>query len=171
MVLNLLGGYMKLYLISICLLLSACASLPPAFEEAPVTNVTYDQVREDLEGYNKTLVRWGGVIVDVDNVENASLMQVIHYPLDYYGRPQLSKPSEGRFVIKSAELLDPEAYAAERELIVLGVIAGEIERTMRNETRVWLPLINATAIHLWPINYRGDYYGNCPSCYFRQLFW
>lgn len=162
---------MKLYLISVCLLLSACASLPPAFDNAPVTDMTYNQVREDLDDYHNTLVRWGGVIVDVENIENASLMEITYYPLDHYGRPQLDETSAGQYVIKSAEFLDPDIYAAEREIIVLGVIDGDIERTSKNETRIFLPLINSTAIHLWPKNYRNNYYSHCPSCYFRQLFW
>jgi len=162
---------MKLYLISICLLLSACTSLPPAFDNAPATDVTYSQVREDLARHHNTLVRWGGVIVSTENIENISLMEIIHYPLDHYGRPQLDETSEGRFVIKSAELLDPEIYAADREIIVLGVIDGDIKRAISNETRAWMPLINSTAIHLWPISYRNNYYRHCPSCYFRQLFW
>lgn len=162
---------MKRYLILIYLLLSACAGLPSAFDNVPSTEVTYSQVREDLARYHNTLVRWGGVIVSVENSENVSLMEITHYPLDHYGRPQLDETSEGRFVIKSAELLDPVIYAAEREIIVLGVIEGDIERTSHHEARVFLPLINSTAIHLWPMNYRNNYYRHCPSCYFRQLFW
>jgi len=119
---------MKLYLILICLLLSACASLPPAFDNAPTTDVTYSQVRDDLARYHNTLVRWGGVIVSVENIENISLMEITQYPLDHYGRPQPDETSEGRFIIKSTELLDPEIYAAEREIIVLGVIDGDIKR-------------------------------------------
>ena len=162
---------MKFYLLSICLLLSACTSLPPAFDNAPATEVTYNQARKDLAGYHNTTVRWGGVIVDVENNENTSLVEISHYPLDHYGRPQLDKASDGHFVIKSTELLDPETYTAKREMIVLGVIDGDIERTTDKDTRVLLPLINSTAIHLWPMNYRNNYYSHCPSCYFRQLFW
>ncbi len=163
---------MRLYLISICLLLSACSGLSPIFKDAQVTDITYDQVSEDIDHYKDSLVRWGGVIIDVENNEDFSLMQLMFYPLDYYGRPQLTKPSEGRFVIKSAEFLRPEHYySADREIIVVGVIDGDIELTTSNKTSVWVPLIKSTDIHLWPINYRGNYYGNCPSCYFRQLFW
>ncbi|MDP1559461.1 MAG: Slp family lipoprotein [Nitrosomonas sp.] len=99
-------------------------------------------------------------------------MQVLFYPLDYYGRPQLNKPSEGRFVIKSPEFLDPMVYATNRGVIAVGTIAGDIER-MADTKRIWVPLITTTptAIYLWPINYRNNYYGNCRSCYFRQLFW
>ena len=161
---------MRLYLIFIYLLLSACATLPPAFEDAQVTTISCRQVSADLDSYKNTSVRWGGVIVDVENDENFSLMQVLFYPLDYYGRPELNKPSEGRFVIKSAKFLDPMVYAADREVISVGVIDDEIERTIDNK-RFRMPLITSDTIHLWPINFRGDYFGNCRSCYFRQLFW
>jgi len=165
---------MRIYLIFVYLLLSACATLPPAFEDAQVTDISYLQVSVDLDSYKNTSVRWGGVIVDVENDENFSLMQVLFYPLDYYGRPELDKPSEGRFAIKSAKFLDPMDYLADREIIAVGVIDGEIERTIDNK-RLRMPLITSEAIHLWPVNFRGNYYGNCRfccrSCYFRQLFW
>lgn len=45
---NILGDHMKRYLISIYLLLSACTGLPPAFDNAPATEVSYNQAREDL---------------------------------------------------------------------------------------------------------------------------
>ena len=72
---------MRLYLIFIYLLLSACATLPPAFEDAQVTTISCRQVSADLDSYKNTSVRWGGVIVDVENDENFSLMQVLFYPL------------------------------------------------------------------------------------------
>lgn len=162
---------MKLYLIFICLLLSACSSLPPVIKDARVTDITYDQASEDLDGYKNSLVRWGGVIVSVENNENSSLMRVMYYPLDNYDRPQLNEPSAGRFVIRSQEYLNPERYSVDREVTVLGVIDSDIGSTVGSNTRDWVPLIKSTAIHLWPINYRSNYYGNCRSCYFRQLFW
>ncbi len=162
---------MRFYLISICLLLSACSGLSPVFKDVQVTDITYNQVSEDIDRYKNSIVRWGGVIIDVENNEDFSLMQLMFYPLDYYGRPQLNKPSEGRFVIKSAEFLHPEHYSADREIIAVGVIDGDIELTTSNKTSVWVPLIKATDIHLWTINYRNNYYSHCPSCYFRQLFW
>jgi outer membrane lipoprotein len=164
------GETMRLYLIFFYLLLSACATLSPAFKDAQVTDISYRQLSADIDSYRNTSVRWGGVIIDVENEENFSLMQVLFYPLDYYGRPELDKFSDGRFVIKSAKFLDPKVYTADREIIAVGVIDGEIERAIDNK-RHQMPLITSDTIHLWPINFRGDYYGNCRSCYFRQLFW
>jgi outer membrane lipoprotein len=50
---------MRRYLILTGLLLSACASLPPAIEDAQVEDVSYNQANADLDGYKNTLVRWG----------------------------------------------------------------------------------------------------------------
>ncbi len=44
--------------------------------------------------------------------------------------PRLDKPNEGRFVIKSAEFLDPMIYAKGREITVVGTLDGGIERTI-----------------------------------------
>lgn len=148
---------MRLYLLSACMLLGACAGLPPAVKNVPVTDVTYSQASRNPSSYENTSVRWGGVVIDVQNEENYTLVQVLSYPLNYYGRPQLTKRSGGRFVIKSSEFLDPAVYAKDRELTVAGVIKGDIERTIGNK-KVRLPLLSSTAIYLWPL-YQYDPYG------------
>lgn len=148
---------MRRYLLSICLLLGACSGLPERVRGVPVTDVTYSQASPNLNSYKETSVRWGGVIVDVENEENFTLLQVLSYPLNSYGRPQLNKQTEGRFVIKSAEFLDPAVYAKDKEITVAGTIKGDIERTIGKKT-VRLPLISSTAIYLWPVYYRNDPY-------------
>ncbi|MCH9638769.1 MAG: Slp family lipoprotein [Betaproteobacteria bacterium] len=161
---------MKPYLILIFIFLGACTSLPPAIEKAQVEDISYHQISADLDRYKNTQVRWGGVVIGVENEENNSLMQVLFYPLDHYGRPQIDKPSAGHFVIKSTQFLDAEVYVMDREIVAVGTIDNEIGRTLDTQSTE-VPQMSSTAIHLWPINYRGEYYGNCRSCYFRQLFW
>lgn len=162
---------MKLYWILIGLLLSSCANLQPIFKDAPVADITIEQANDNLESYKNTMVRWGGVIIGVKNTEEASLLQVIYYPLDYYGRPQSNEINTRHFVIHSKEHLNHKDYAVEREVTVLGVIEGNIEQIISNNKTNRVPLIKSTAIHLWPINYHNNYFSHCPSCYFRQLFW
>ena len=127
-------------------------------------DISYNQANQNTENYENAPVRWGGVIVDVENEEDYSLMQVLFYLLDYYGRPQVDKP-EGRFVIKSPEFLDPAIYVSGREITVAGLIDGKIERTI-DKKKIMVPLITSTAIHLWPSRYRNDnydYYYGYPS--------
>lgn len=155
---------MRPYLLLPCLLLSACTGLPPAIVNAPAMQLSYNQVSHDINRYQNAPVRWGGVIIDVENEAQSSLMQVVFYPLDYNGRPQLHKGGEGRFVVKSPEFLDPAVYTKDKEITVAGVIAGNIERIVGKRI-IQVPLISTTAIHIWPTyssRYDYPYYGPYP---------
>lgn len=140
---------MKRYYVLLSLLLGGCTGLPASLQNAPFMNLSYSQVSSDSNSFKDTPVRWGGVIISVENEAQSSLMQVLFHPLDYNGRPQTYKPGEGRFVITSAEFLDPAVYAKDKEITVAGVIAGDIELTVGKRT-IHVPLLTATAIHLWP---------------------
>ena len=148
-----------LYQLSFCMLLSACSGLlPSAVRDVPVTDVSYRQASRDLNHYKDTSVRWGGVIIEVDNEENFTLVQVLSYPLDYFGEPKLNKPAEGRFVIKSTKFLDPAVYAKNREITVAGKLEGDIQRMIEKKTML-LPLLASSALYLWPPVYQNDPYG------------
>ncbi|MDV6343940.1 Slp family lipoprotein [Nitrosomonas sp. Is37] len=148
-----------LSIISLLFLLSGCASLPPAaIRNIPFVDVSYQTVNEDINTYKDVSIRWGGVIVDVENEKDFSRVQVLFYPLDKRGYPQSSQKNEGRFVIESSDFLDPAVYAKDTEITVAGTIKGDIERIIGNKT-IQVPLISATAIYLWPKDYRYNYYG------------
>ena len=150
---------MKRHLLSICiLLLSACSNLPPAIENPPLYDISYSEATRNFAHYKDAPVRWGGVVIDVENEQNFSLVQLLYYPLNYYGRPQLDKPNEGRFLIKSPEFLDPAVYKKDTEITVAGMLKGDIERAVGNKS-LRLPMISAKVIHLWPANVPGNYYG------------
>ena len=150
---------MNRHFLSICiLLLSACSNLPPAIEDPPLYDLSYSEATRNIAQYKEAPVRWGGVIIDVENEQNFSLVQVLCYPLNYYGRPQLSKSNAGRFVIKSPEFLDPAVYAQDTEITVAGTLKGDIERTVGNKT-LRLPLISSRIMHLWPAYVPVNYYG------------
>lgn len=168
---NILGESIRLFLIAASLLLGACSTLPPAFEDARIKDISYAQVSADAQHYKNTLVRWGGVVVEVKKENKDNRMQVLYYPLDYYGRPDIDKPSEGYFLVKSDKTLDPKIFFASREVVVVGVIEGKTEPTAESGLTGLPIVISATAVHPWPVAYRENYYRYCPSCYFRQLFW
>lgn len=148
---------MNRYFILLFLCLSACSNLPPAIKDAPVVDISYKQATANLAGFKNASVRWGGVILAVENEQNFSLLQVLYYPLNYYGRPKLNQPQQGRFVIKSNEFLDPAVYAKDSELTVAGSLIGDTERTIGNK-KLRLPLISVSQIHLWP-KFENNYYG------------
>lgn len=151
---------MKICLFLLSLFLGACTSLPKVMSDANVTDVTYTEASQNIDGYKDTLVRWGGIIIDVENEETFSFVQVLYYPLSYLGRPQRDKLNAGRFIIKSKEFLDPVVYAKDLEITVVGSLNGNIQR-MVGKKAIQVPLIQAIAVHLWPKE-KNSYYGYGP---------
>ncbi|MDD2659852.1 MAG: Slp family lipoprotein [Methylococcales bacterium] len=150
---------MKRHLLLICILfLSACSNLPPAIEEPPLYDISYNEAARNIAQFKDAPVRWGGVIIDVENEQNFSLVQVLYYPLNSYGRPRTDKPNGGRFLIKSPEFLDPAVYTKDTEITVAGTLNGDVERKIGNKS-LRLPMILAKVIHLWPANTYSNYYG------------
>jgi outer membrane lipoprotein len=145
----------------ILLTLSACSNLPPAIKDAPSLDIAYDQVKANPEPYKNRLIRWGGVVIDVQNEQQYSLAQILAYPLNSYGRPQLDKPAEGRFLIKSTEFLDPAIYSKDTELTVAGILTGIGERKVGNKS-VQMPQVSVQVLHRWP-KYDPSYYYGYPG--------
>ena len=152
---------MKKYLFLFYSLLGACTSLPQAMKNVHVVDLTYSQVSQNIDSHKDTPVRWGGVIIDVENEENFSFVQILYYPLSYSGRPQPDELHGGRFVIKSTEFLDPVVYAKDKEITVTGVLNGKIKRLVGKKI-IQVPLIQSSGIHLWP---EGNGYGGYGSYY------
>jgi len=158
---------MKRLLFIICLLLNACSSLPKVIKEPPANDISYTQAAQDINKYKNAPVRWGGIIVDVENEQSFTLVQVLTYPLDSDGEPEMDKPHGGRFVFKTPEFLDPAVYTKNSEITVTGTLTGDIERAIGNKV-IRMPLVSATTIYQWPIydEYDNRYDGLCyGSCY------
>jgi len=148
---------MKIYLYLFCLFLGACTSMPKAIQNMNVVDITYSQASQNIDSYENVPVRWGGIIIDVENEEDFSLIQVLSYPLNFSGRPQLDNSHGGRFVIKSTEFLDPMVYAKDNEISVVGTLDGYIQRTVGKKI-IRVPLIQSMAVYLWPER-QHNYYG------------
>lgn len=149
---------MKNYLFAACLLLTACSNLPPAIEDPPAFDLTYQEALINGAKYKNAPVRWGGTIIEVENEPSFSAIQVLLYPLGSYGRPDLDEPQQGRFVMKSPEFLDPAVYKKNTSITVAGILEGDTERKVGNKT-LRLPLLAAKQTHLWEEETYYPYYG------------
>lgn len=130
------------------LLLSACATMPPQLQGV-VESPTLAQVSAQPEAWQGRMVRWGGLILAVENEPDITWIQVLAKPLDRLGRPQEDADPTGRFLIRTDRFLDPAIYSRDRELTVVGSLAGVVERTI-GKRQVKLPVVQAERWHLWP---------------------
>lgn len=148
---------MKIFLVFIYLILAACSSLPSAIEDPPAYDLGYQEAITNSKKFNNAPVRWGGVIVEVENEANFSALQVLSYPLNSSARPGLDEKEQGRFVVKSPSFLDPAVYTKNTPITVAGNLLGITERKIGNKS-LQLPMISANHIQLWQDDYYYPYY-------------
>lgn len=150
-----------------CLLfLAGCASnIPREIQDAPADNPTVREVRDNIDRYTGTRVRWGGTIASVENRENDTWVEVVARDLGSYGQPYDSDSSYGRFIVRIEKFIDPQIYAEGRELTVTGIVESRIVRPIGEHPYTY-PLIRGTAHYLWPqyttrdsAFYHRHYYG------------
>jgi outer membrane lipoprotein len=137
---------MKPTLLLALVALAACARPPQrlAGEFPPIAPADVQQ-----GGHVGEHVRWGGLIVATTPREDETCIEVVSLPLDRRARPRLVDETFGRFRGCVPGFYDPEIYAVDREVTVVGTVEG-VERGTVGEQAYDFPRIAAEAVHLWP---------------------
>lgn len=136
----------------ILLFLAGCAS-GPIKPETELTDLTVKEIRagivdrqtNELPSGN---VIWGGVILNTQNLEKGSQIEVMAYPLDRRQRPMVAKEPHGRFLVSYESFLEPLDYTEGRVISLSGEIAGITDGTIGQATYRY-PTVVATDLHLW----------------------
>ncbi len=145
----------------------ACSTLPTNIKNPPIVDIQLNQVVKNSSQYLNQPVRWGGTVIDVENEPDKTTLQVLFYPLDYFGRPRINQPALGRFVSVSTQFLDPAIYSTGTELTIAGIVQKTIVKKI-GQKEVPIPVITMTNHHIWPqyrqtedwdYNYNYRYYG------------
>ncbi len=140
-----------LIIVSLAVLITACSSAPATIQHAPGADLQLKQVSPDIEAHIGEAVRWGGKIIEVKNEQNYSRIQLVQFPLNRYGRPVESSESQGRFVVKSSEFLDPAIFTIGSMLTVYGNISDKTPLQVDQKT-LTLPVIDIIDSQRWPVN-------------------
>jgi outer membrane lipoprotein len=94
-------------------------------------------------------LQWGGVIIDTQNLADTTELQILAYPLESSGRPDVEASPQGRFIAQQAGYLETADYAKGRQVTVTGnfsqVRTGEVGASPYE-----FPLLVADEIVLWP---------------------
>ncbi len=158
-----------LFFSGLLLLIGGCASnVPRDIKEAPPDNPTLNEVRQDIDQYKGSKVRWGGTIASVENKENQTWIEVVAMDLDSYGQPRHDDSSYGRFLVRIDQFIDPQIYAEGRELTIAGTVESRIVRPIGDHPYTF-PLIRASTYYLWP-EYRDRYYADHPRYRFGYYY-
>lgn len=160
---------MNWLLLTLSILLSACSSLPVALQKAPAVDVQLTDVIKNISSYRNMPVRWGGTVIEVENEEHLTNIQLLYFPLNGDGSLRLNTPNQGRFVIQSPEFLDPALYVKGSEITVAGIVSAETERIIGKKS-LRLPVITIQAIYLWPRDQQSGYSGYGYAPYYSDYY-
>ncbi|MCG3759985.1 Slp family lipoprotein [Vibrio cincinnatiensis] len=164
----------RLLLLSILAMLTACSSLPPqlASDQASVISdyAQWSQMGENAEGH----VRLGGVIAQVTNLSDRTRIEIVNLPIDSLGRPNLSHEPQGRFVGYVDGFLDPVTFGPGRLISVIGT-TDPLERGSVGEYDYLFPVMNIHGYYLWRVEERiivddmGPYLFPCRNFHCRHM--
>lgn len=157
-------------LLLLVVFLTACASVPESirgdYQELP----TVMEVQAQPQAFVGHKVRWGGVIIGLENLSDHSVLEILAYPLDESARPRLDEGSLGRFLLHVGGFLDPATYEGKREVSAIGTIKG-IQTRKIGEFAYRYPVVEGRALHLWPERQEPEPYYYDPWYYGYPYPW
>lgn len=137
-----------LTILALLVLLGGCASTPEPISKKPHENPSLTVVRMDPDAFVGRDVRWGGVIVKVENMAEQTWVEIVRLNLSNIGRPLTGGSSDGRFIASFDRFLDPVVYEIGRPLTVVGRIDGS-ERRAIGEFDYLFPVVAVEGSYLW----------------------
>jgi len=148
-------------------LLSGCAyPISRQLRQEARKDLTFPMVLKDPTAYAGAIVLWGGYIIQTVTLAGGSEIMVLQTPLDYLDMPEEPISSQGRFIAKSANFLDPEIYKNGRKITLAGGIMGKESRPL-DQSQYTYPVVAIKELYLWqktkpyvyPYPYNDWYYG------------
>lgn len=137
-------------LLCLPLLLISCSShVPPEIKEPLANEIGLQTVRANIDDYVSKRVRWGGVVLAIENRKDATWLTMLAQPLNSYGRPDEADASAGRFIAIVPDFLEPVVYKVDREITFTGIVKGSETRKV-GEFEYNYPVIEVDKYHLWP---------------------
>ncbi len=156
--------------LAILLLVSACSSnIPPAIKQPLEGSPGIAQVRHQASDYIGQKVRWGGVILEIENKEDSSQLTVVAFPLNDDGQPIPGDNSQGRFLAIVDTFLEPQLYSAKREITFSGHLRRSEVRKV-GEFSYDYPVVYAEDYYLWPVREEQSYHDMPPYWWYDPYY-
>jgi len=126
-------------------LLCACSSIPEKLRLPETTNLVPLSTQQSHEGQ---MARWGGVIAEVNNNADNTMIEIVSFKLTSSTRPKRSTETQGRFRLYYDGLLDPVIYQKGLSITALGTVQSAEDGKI-GEHQYKFPVIKASQLHLW----------------------
>lgn len=136
----------------IALTLAIVAGCAPVISENVLKSVDrgveFRDVAAEPARYTGRSVVFGGTIILVENLEGATVMEVVQEGLNSQLKPVARDESGGRFLVKFKEFKDPAIFGAGKRITVAGVVTGTETRPLGKSTYRY-PVLEPKEHYLW----------------------
>jgi len=139
------------------MLIISCAPFSQEVMQEVKKEIEFSEAIKDPEAFKGESVIWGGVIIETITRPDDTLIFIRQTELDFQKQPKELDRSQGRFIVRYRGFLDPAIYSKDREVTVVGTIAGKEERTV-GERRYTYPVVDTRNIRLWEKRMEAPYY-------------
>jgi outer membrane lipoprotein len=129
--------------------LAGCASNPKVAQNAERGITPRQAATEAAIAADKPL-QWGGVIVETRNLPQQTQLQILAYPLQSDGRPDVSASPTGRFIALHEGYLEPVDYQKGRQVTATGSLSEKREGQVGEASYIF-PVLQADELVLWPV--------------------
>jgi outer membrane lipoprotein len=135
----------------LALFLSGCAPvLSQTVIDASERNILFGELQRNTDRYIGKSVVLGGTIVRVGNDSKGGWMEILQRPLGYRMEPELADRTEGRFLLRTDEIVDEQVFSKGRKITLAGKVEGRETRPLDQITYDY-PLLRVEEYHLWPV--------------------
>jgi outer membrane lipoprotein len=105
------------------LFMQSCTyAISPSVANKAAKNIPFEKLQADLEAFTGTLFVLGGTIVQTMNTKQGTVIEVDQKKLDYWGKPERTRRSGGKFLVFYPGFLDPLVFASGRDITVAGEV-------------------------------------------------
>ncbi|AVY98678.1 Slp family lipoprotein [Enterobacter sp. RHB15-C17] len=133
---------------AIAVALSGCVTVPDAIKgSSPTPQQDLVRVMNAPELYVGQEARFGGKVVDIQNQQGKTRLEIATVPLDSGARPVLGEPSRGRIYADVNGFLDPVDFRGQL-VTVVGPITGTVQGKIGNTPYKFMTL-QATGYKRW----------------------
>lgn len=138
-------------LVFLAAFVAGCATspFPEDLARSADRTLTVRELRIDATAHLGRRVILGGEILATTPKPGETEIEVLSRPLRAGDVPERSDSTNGRFLVRTPDFLDPAIYAPGRRLTILGTVAGRSERRVGDLPYAY-PVISAERIKLWP---------------------
>jgi outer membrane lipoprotein len=139
----------RLFLLCLVAIMAGCATGISQHARSQVTyHGPFSALQADIYGFRGEVVMLGGKVIETQSAQLASEITVLQLPLDGRGRPQDGDHTEGRYLVRSGQFLDPALYEKGTLVTVVGRLTGGESRFIGSFAYVH-PVVEILEIKSW----------------------